>query len=209
VFLRRARVCVLATRLSAHSATTTPHTPHNNNNNRTARYTDASGADQPVSLPDVCFKPFGSACATQSLLQYWQMNRTLYDTGGVFGACGAVHAVHSVSDPWMQPPWLQTASLNAASPHTRTHARTTTTRTTTNEPEQAKSKYAVKLSPDYCFGHWATQCRSAFEAPMDPHVVLGGFSTGPDFRWGGCLCLMPRPPPVVVEGRGRASCCWQ
>jgi hypothetical protein len=33
------------------------------------------------------------------------------------------------------------------------------------------------------FGHWATQCRSAFEAPMDPHVILRGFSTGPDFRW--------------------------
>jgi hypothetical protein len=26
--------------------------------------------------------------------------------------------------------------------------------------EQAKSRYATKLSPDYCFGHWYTQCRS-------------------------------------------------
>jgi hypothetical protein len=34
-----------------------------------------------------------------------------------------------------------------------------------------------------CCGHWATQCKSAFEAPMDPHVILGGFSTGPDFRY--------------------------
>jgi hypothetical protein len=34
-----------------------------------------------VSLPDVCFKPFGTTCATQSILQFWQMNMTYYETG--------------------------------------------------------------------------------------------------------------------------------
>ena len=32
-----------------------------------------------VGLTDVCYKPFGDVCATQSILQYWQMNRSLYD----------------------------------------------------------------------------------------------------------------------------------
>eukprot|EP00775_Hariotina_reticulata_P001814 gene1814-2147_t len=81
-----------------------------------------------VNNVTVCFKPFGTVCATQSILQFWHMDRSFYLS------------------------------------------------------EQAKSRYATKLSPDYCFGHWYTQCRSAFEAPMDPHVILGGFSTGPDFR---------------------------
>ncbi|KAF6262418.1 multidrug efflux transporter AcrB transmembrane domain-containing protein [Scenedesmus sp. NREL 46B-D3] len=93
-----------------------------------AAYTDPDGQPASAALPGVCFKPFGTACATQSLLQYWHMDRASYVA------------------------------------------------------EQAKGKYATKLTPDYCFGHWATQCRSAFEAPMDPHVILGGFSTGPDFR---------------------------
>lgn len=32
-------------------------------------------------------------------------------------------------------------------------------------------------SPEFCFSHWSTQCRAAFGAPMDPHLVLGGFPT--------------------------------
>lgn len=39
-----------------------------------------------------------------------------------------------------------------------------------------------RLSPDFCFGHWSTQCRSAFEAPIDPNTVLGGFPTNGSFR---------------------------
>lgn len=39
-----------------------------------------------------------------------------------------------------------------------------------------------RLSPDFCFGHWSTQCRSAFESPIDPHTVLGGFPTDSSFR---------------------------
>ncbi|DBB06657.1 TPA: hypothetical protein ACH3X1_012171 [Trebouxia sp. C0004] len=43
--------------------------------------------------------------------------------------------------------------------------------------------YALgRLSPDFCFGHWSTQCRSAFESPIDPHTVLGGFPTDSSFR---------------------------
>ena len=43
--------------------------------------------------------------------------------------------------------------------------------------------YALgRLSADFCFGHWSTQCRSAFESPIDPHTVLGGFPTDNSFR---------------------------
>ncbi|EIE26672.1 multidrug efflux transporter AcrB transmembrane domain-containing protein [Coccomyxa subellipsoidea C-169] len=79
-----------------------------------------------ATLQDVCYKPFGAACATQSILQFWKMDEDIYEKG--------------------EPP------------------------------------YGMKLSPDFCFSHWSTQCRSTFEAPMDPHVILGGFPNGPDFR---------------------------
>lgn len=29
--------------------------------------------------------------------------------------------------------------------------------------------------PEFCFEHWSTACRSAYEAPMNPALVLGGF----------------------------------
>jgi Niemann-Pick C1 protein len=35
-----------------------------------------------VTLEDVCYKPFaGGACATQSLLQYWRMDQSIYKKG--------------------------------------------------------------------------------------------------------------------------------
>ncbi|KAK9823955.1 hypothetical protein WJX72_006638 [[Myrmecia] bisecta] len=87
---------------------------------------DPDSPVQNVTLTSVCYKPMGDACATQSILQYWQMEEAFYTKGF--------------------PP------------------------------------YATKLSPDFCFSHWSTQCRSAFQAPMDPHLVLGGFPAGPEFR---------------------------
>lgn len=46
-----------------------------------APFTTDAGEASNVSLPDVCFKPFGTTCATQSILQFWQMNMTYYETG--------------------------------------------------------------------------------------------------------------------------------
>ena len=74
------------------------------------------------------------------------------------------------------------------------------------------------LTPDFCFSHWSTQCRAAFGAPIDPHLVLGGFpidstqfknytadttafvvtfplDSHPDKRWG--------PACALSYGRGR------
>ena len=38
----------------------------------------------------------------------------------------------------------------------------------------------ARLSPEFCFTHWNTQCRAAYGGPTDPHLVLGGFPTDPD-----------------------------
>ena len=32
-----------------------------------------------VALTNVCYKPFGDVCAIQSVLQYWKMNRSMYE----------------------------------------------------------------------------------------------------------------------------------
>ena len=48
--------------------------------------------------------------------------------------------------------------------------------------EHGQPPYGPPLSPEFCLGHWQTQCRATFEAPMDPSLILGGFPSGPDFR---------------------------
>lgn len=68
-----------------------------------------------VYLEDVCFKPFGDACATQSIAQYWAMSREDFRSSGFASlkyclshwstACRCAHAV-AVST---------TASLHCAS----------------------------------------------------------------------------------------------
>ncbi|KAL0798721.1 hypothetical protein Bca101_053896 [Brassica carinata] len=71
-----------------------------------------------VFLTDICLKPLGEDCATQSILQYFKMDTENYDEYG-----GIEHA-------------------------------------------------------EYCFQHYTSSelCLSAFQAPVDPSAVLGGFS---------------------------------
>jgi Niemann-Pick C1 protein len=45
------------------------------------------GGSWNVTLADVCLQPLGSACATQSVLQYWGMSRDIFDQGGLV-SCG-------------------------------------------------------------------------------------------------------------------------
>ena len=86
-----------------------------------APYTDSTtGLPGNAMLSSICFKPMGAACAIESVLQYWQMDESIYNMG--------------------------------------------------------------RASPEFCFGHWSTQCRSTFEGPIDPHTVLGGFPTDSSFR---------------------------
>ncbi|XP_047325787.1 NPC intracellular cholesterol transporter 1-like isoform X2 [Impatiens glandulifera] len=71
-----------------------------------------------VSLTDICLKPLGDDCASQSVLQYFKMDPYNFDDYG-----GIEHA-------------------------------------------------------EYCFQHYTSTetCLSAFKAPLDPSIVLGGFS---------------------------------
>lgn len=55
------------------------HSPPPAPSPRPAPYTAADGAEANATLASVCFKPFGGACATQSLLQYWRMDRGYYE----------------------------------------------------------------------------------------------------------------------------------
>lgn len=82
-------------------------------------------SNQGVTLNDVCFKPFGTSCATQSVAQYWRMDRGLY--------------------------------------------------------EHEQIPRSGRMTPEYCFGRWFTECLSAFGAPIDPKIVLGGFPSSSTF----------------------------
>eukprot|EP00850_Spirogloea_muscicola_P011841 SM000075S21930 [mRNA] locus=s75:132909:143830:+ [translate_table: standard] len=77
----------------------------------------ANSSEQTVSLEDICFKPLGPTCATQSIFQYWKMDKDLLDDLG-----GIDHAT-------------------------------------------------------FCFQHFSSSeaCLSAFQAPIEPRLVLGGF----------------------------------
>ena len=44
---------------------------------------DGGGGSWNVSLADVCLRPLGSACATQSVLQYWGMSQDVLDHGAL------------------------------------------------------------------------------------------------------------------------------
>jgi len=37
------------------------------------------GLGRPVMLQDVCYKPFGTDCAVESVAQYWQLDRARFD----------------------------------------------------------------------------------------------------------------------------------
>ncbi|MCO5604732.1 hypothetical protein L7F22_058902 [Adiantum nelumboides] len=71
-----------------------------------------------VALQDICMKPFGSACASQTILQYFKMKPELFEDYE-----GTSHAL-------------------------------------------------------FCFEHFSSSepCLSAFQAPIDPSTVLGGFT---------------------------------
>ncbi|KAF8057679.1 NPC1 [Scenedesmus sp. PABB004] len=131
-----------------------------------AAYAGADGAPASARLTDVCFKPFvGGACATQSVLQYWHMDRAFYEAEQARAACAVCCAA---------------ARACAGGDTQRGTAAHASAGRRADPPGQ--EPLGDQGEPEYCFGHWATQCRSAFEAPMDPHVVLGGFPTGPEFR---------------------------
>jgi Niemann-Pick C1 protein len=128
------------------------------------------GPPAPPSTPDatlatVCHKPFGDVCATQSVLQYWHMDQALFEEqnppappeGSGRGARGGGDGVGGNRGSDDATPATPTTSLLASVSFPWPHPS------------------APKLTPDYCFQHWGTECRADYGAPVDPRVVLGGF----------------------------------
>lgn len=48
-----------------------------------ASHPNGGGGSWNVSLGDVCLRPLGGACATQSVLQYWAMDRDTFEHGAL------------------------------------------------------------------------------------------------------------------------------
>ncbi len=65
--------------------------------------TDPSAPPRSVRLTDICYKPFGDACAVQSVLQYWKMNGTLYgsEQAKPAGAPGRMTPEYCFSHWWV------------------------------------------------------------------------------------------------------------
>lgn len=109
-----------------------------------------SGAS--IALQDICMKPFGSACASQTVLQYFKMKPELFeDYEGV------------------------------------SHAQ-------------------------FCFEHFSSSepCLSAYQAPVDPSTVLGGF-TGTNYSQATAF-VVTYPVKHAVDKTGessRAAIAWE
>lgn len=69
--------------------------------------------------------------------------------------------------------------------------------------------YGDRLTPAYCLSHWTTQCRTDIGAPLDPHLVLGGFDPAtpladlPRAASALVLTFLVRNPAPGAEPEGR------
>jgi hypothetical protein len=61
------------------------------------------GGSWDVTLADVCLRPLGSACATQSVLQYWGMSRDVFEHGGGRRAAAARPTCNAAWRPVLLP----------------------------------------------------------------------------------------------------------
>ena len=125
-----------------------------------------------ITLQDICYKPFGSACAIESVAQYWQMDRRKFEAGN--------------------------PSLEQCLAHWSTQCRRAQRSVLPcNHPIPGR----VYPHINHCL-HWkclqggsrqpqsyvmqrcdlvSLLCRSTFEAPIEPKMVLGGYPEGDSF----------------------------
>jgi Niemann-Pick C1 protein len=125
-----------------------------------------------VTLEDVCYKPFaGGACATQSLLQFWRMDRSIYKKGDP--------ASHTrLSPEYCLSHWSTACRGAYGGPQVRAAATYTCLQPTNFKLHPYISVQLLQLTvraeaqchPDTC-------C-----LPQDPHTVLGGFPMDGQFR---------------------------
>ena len=170
------------------------------------------GTNASATLQDVCYKPLGDDCATQSILQVMNNplsarrapGRTIRPKASFLPmkAIDSGNKARSKREIGMRPA-CQSCVCTEAEPCGRdrcaaVHARLqrVSCRCATCSVcwraqywkmdlgiyEHGAPPYGTRLTPDFCFGHWQTQCRATYEAPVDPHVVLGGFPAGAAFR---------------------------
>lgn len=124
-----------------------------------------------VTLDSICYKPFGQACAIESIAQYWQMDRKKYEAGMV--------------------------SLKQCLSHWSIDCRCVTFTQHVIKLHMASILLACLLWEDVAFGpHYLSKrnglevlrallcsssvsyllcCRSTFESPIEPKMVLGGY----------------------------------
>lgn len=144
-----------------------------------------------VTLEDVCYKPFaGGACATQSLLQFWRMDRSVYEKGDP-----ATRA--RLSPEYCLSHW-STACRGAyggpqVCPTCPMDCHCNLSGTSTPRQHQAMMDTVFVWCPAMSL-HLAvpTLCICSEEAltawltlptvSQDPHTVLGGFPTDERFR---------------------------
>ncbi|KAH7388448.1 hypothetical protein KP509_16G076200 [Ceratopteris richardii] len=112
----------------------------------------ANNSGSSVSLHDICLKPFGSACASQTVLQYFKMKPELFD-------------------------------------------------------EYEGSSHAL-----FCFEHFSSSeaCLSAYQAPVDPSTVLGGF-TGSNYSQATAFVVTYPVSNIVnkTAGSNQAAVAWE
>ncbi|KAH7518258.1 hypothetical protein FEM48_Zijuj09G0152400 [Ziziphus jujuba var. spinosa] len=115
-----------------------------------------------VSLTDICLKPLGEDCATQSILQYFQMDPDNLDNYG-----GVEHAEYCFQDRITRI-WLDVvaASEGAGLDLGFVDCRS----------EQREKKSKKETSTPLAHYSTAETCMSASKAPLEPVTALGGFS---------------------------------
>lgn len=130
------------------------------------------GGSWNVTLADVCLKPMGADCATQSVLQYWGMSREAFEHGGWVG-CG-----------WLA--WRAAGSQCCSCRDTLVfHSRSflLCLRACSCLPPMPAGCPAgppgvgVRVTPEFCFTHWSTQVGDMANLAALPSTGVAGCVT--------------------------------
>ncbi|KAG6508389.1 hypothetical protein ZIOFF_033763 [Zingiber officinale] len=128
-----------------------------------------------VSLSDICLKPLGNDCATQSVLQYFQMDLQNYDTYG-----GLTHAEYCFElEVQQEDAYADLFMILGGSKQRDKSVCQVLAAVLGDQVCHDVDERGMRL--DF-FWFWTEHfssdqtCLSAFTAPLDPSTALGGFS---------------------------------
>ncbi|KAF8410301.1 hypothetical protein HHK36_002827 [Tetracentron sinense] len=128
-----------------------------------------------VSLTDICLKPLGQDCATQSVLQYYKMDPEKYDDYG-----GVEHAEYCFQVYFDAFHLVKGLSSDACLKNLALEEEIDATFLPLYGDVLQNTECLLTIF--YCmffpYQHYtsADTCMSAFKAPLDPSTALGGFS---------------------------------